>query len=293
MKLDQFLNYLQIERNLSSNTIINYERDLKRFLVWNNNRDLKGLDHLDARKFLIYLKEKNLSRKSIARIISALRTFFRYLVREKEILINPFQMVGTPRLEKRLPNFLSIEEVSRLLSATGETPIGIRDRAILEALYATGMRIAELTSLKIKDLDLARGEILVFGKGSRERIVVIGSYAITWLKRYLESVRPDFLAKSSTPSEKVFLNRLGKPLSARTVQRMILKCGKRAGLSKKVTPHIFRHTFATHLLSHGADLRSVQELLGHKSLSTTQVYTHLTPERLKEVYLKAHPRAQV
>ena len=282
-QVEGFLHYLKNERNYSPHTLSNYGRDL-RFLT-DFLRD-KKIDRLTAREYLLALGRHDYARRSVARKLSAARSFFRFLVREKKTKENPFQNLITPKLPKKLPNFLYPEEVNRLLASPDTATLpGKRDRAILELLYGTGMRVIELCRLNESDLDFDEGEVKVFGKGAKERIVIFGSFAARALRDYLAQGRP---AKTAA----LFVGRRGTRLTTRQVERLIRFYAKKAGLQKKVTPHTLRHSFATHLLEGGADLRMTQELLGHVSLSTTQVYTHVTKEHLKQVYDAAHPRAK-
>ncbi len=285
---DEFSNYLKNERNYSEHTLSNYGRDLRFLISFLKN---KKIDRLTAREYLLALEKNNYSRRSIARKLSAARSFFRYLQREKKIAENPFQNLVTPKLPRKLPNFLYPEEITRLFEAADSTtPLGKRDRGILEMLYGTGMRVIELCRLNLNDLDWDDKEIKVFGKGAKERIVIFGSFAEKALRDYLTNGRPALLGK--TKSSAFFIGRLATRLTSRQVERIIRYYAQKAGIQKKVTPHTLRHSFATHLLEGGADLRMTQELLGHVSLSTTQVYTHVTKERLKKVYDAAHPRAK-
>lgn len=285
--ISKFINFLKTERHYSNHTISNYQRDLK-FLV----TFIKGkkIDRSVAREYLLALEKKRFSRRSIARKLSSARSFFRFLAREKKTDKNPFENLLTPKLPKKLPNFLYPEELKGLFDAPDlKTPQGMRDKAILEVIYGTGLRVAEVVRMNKNDLDFDEGEIKVLGKGSKERIVLFGSHAKSALHNYINNARRQLLSGKKNPA--LFVNRRGSRITARSVERMIVHYTKKAGLTKKVTPHTLRHSFATHLLSGGADLRMVQELLGHVSLSTTQVYTHITKERLKEVYDSAHPRA--
>ena len=285
--ITKFTNYLKTERNYSKHTISNYARDL-RFLL----QFLKGrkIDRTAAREYLLALEKKHYSRRSVARKLSSTRSFFRFLMREKLAKQNPFENLLTPKLPKKLPNFLYQEELKKLLAEPNtKSPLGLRDQAILEVIYGTGLRVAEIVRMNINDVDFDEGEIKVLGKGAKERIVLFGSHAQAALHNYIREGRPFLLAQKKTPA--LFINRRGGRLTCRSVERMITFYAKEAQLQKRVTPHTLRHSFATHLLSGGADLRMVQELLGHVSLSTTQVYTHITKERLKEVYDSAHPRA--
>ncbi len=283
-----FLNYLKNERNYSDHTLSNYGRDLRFLISFIKN---KKIDRLAAREYLLALEKNNYSRRSIARKLSAARSFFRYLQREKKITENPFQNLVTPKLPRKLPNFLYPEEITRLFEAADSaTPLGKRDRAILEMLYGTGMRVIELCRLNLNDIDWDDKEIKVFGKGAKERIVIFGSFAEKALKEYLNNGRPALIGQARSAA--FFVGRRGTRLTSRQTERIIRFYAKKADIQKKVTPHTLRHSFATHLLEGGADLRMTQELLGHVSLSTTQVYTHVTKERLKKVYDAAHPRAK-
>jgi tyrosine recombinase XerC len=276
--INKYTNYLKTERNYSPHTINNYARDLTFLMGFLKERKI---DRGTARDFLNELEKKRYSRRSIARKLSSARSFFRFLAREKLAPQNPFENIPTPRLPKKLPNFLYPEEINRLLEAASKNK---RDRAILEVIYGTGLRVIELSRMNAGDVDFDEGEIKVLGKGSKERIVLFGSHARRALENYLKEPRQKKTAA-------IFLSTRGGRLTPRSVERIIAACARRAGITKKVTPHTLRHSFATHLLAGGADLRMVQELLGHASLSTTQVYTHITKERLKEVYDSAHPRA--
>ncbi|HTY12669.1 MAG TPA: tyrosine recombinase XerC, partial [Candidatus Omnitrophota bacterium] len=287
--VDQFIDSLRTERNFSRYTLINYRIDLLQLLDFLKERELPLLllDRHAAREFLYSLEKKKYGRRSLARKISAVRSFFKYLLREKKAKGNPFALISTPKLQKKLPNFLYLEEMEKLLAAPDTRTLpGKRDRALLELLYGSGIRVSEATKLNLSDLDLNGGEVRVFGKGRKERIVLIGKYAISSLKDYLS-------ARGKQENRALFLNRRGGRFTQRSVERLIKVYSKKAGIEKPLTPHTLRHTFATHLLSSGADLRTVQELLGHSSLQTTQVYTHVTKEKLKSVYDLAHPRAKI
>jgi tyrosine recombinase XerC len=285
--IEKFASHLRTERNYSPHTIKNYQRDLKFLIGFLKD---KKIDRSAAREYLLALEKKRYSRRSIARKLSSARSFFRFLLREKFVDQNPFKNLLTPKLPKKLPNFLYPDELKSLLEAPDlKSPMGLRDRAILEVIYGTGLRVAEIIRMNINDVDFDEKEIKVLGKGSKERIVLFGSHAASSLREYMKEGRPHLLSSKKTPA--LFINRRGGRLTVRSVERMIVFYAKKAGIVKKVTPHTLRHSFATHLLSGGADLRMVQELLGHVSLSTTQVYTHITKERLKEVYDSAHPRA--
>ncbi len=285
--IEKFMRYLEIEKNYSPHTIINYRHDLEDFKEFLQDRPVENVDYLSLRKYLAVLKEKKLGVRTVSRRLSSLRSFFRFLIREGFIKTNPILIVSSPKQEKHLPLFLTEEEVKRLLGAVipkdKDDEMSLRDRAILETFYSTGMRISELVKVGMRDIDFIGGIVKVLGKGRKERIVPIGEHAILAIRAYLE--------KRKKQSEMIFLNKNGRRITDRGVRYMVAKYVRAASLRLGVCPHTLRHSFATHLLNHGADLRSVQELLGHANLSTTQIYTHLTTERLKSVYDKSHPRA--
>jgi len=283
--IDSFLDYLRIERGLSPNTILSYRVDLEQFKKWLGS-DMLSISSSVVGKYASFLKDtRRLSTSSVSRKLSAIRMFYRFLQAEGAATENPAQAVVSPRRGRKIPSYLSLKEVEKLLEAPDTTsPVGLRDKAILECLYATGLRISELVSLNRRDLNLASGWLKVQGKGSRERMVPLGKEAIKWLNRYLrerEGVRKD---------SPLFCNRYGERISRQSCWKMIKKYARIAGINKVISPHTLRHSFATHLLSRDADLRSVQELLGHVSISTTQIYTHITQERLIKIYKKYHPR---
>jgi len=285
--LEDFLASLQA-KNASPHTVTNYEIDLREFFELAKDRDLREIDYLFIRKFLAALVEKKYSKSSIARKLSCIRSFFKFLVREDVIKNNPCAGVATPKKEKKLPDFLEVQEIERLLnSIEGDSFSARRDCAILETLYSSGLRVSELVGLNFAETDLLGGVLRIRGKGKKERLVPVGKKAQEALEAYLEK-KPSGQGGSS---DAVFLNRRGTRLTDRSVRRILLKYARKIGLGKEIFPHMLRHSFATHLLDRGADLRSVQELLGHESLSTTQIYTHVTTKRLKEVYDAAHPRA--
>ena len=284
--IEKFLRYLDIERNASPHTLLNYRLDLlqcRAFL----QQPWESVNHLAIRRYLAHLKQASLAKRTVARRLASLRSFFRFLCRDGLLKDNPAVAVSTPKLERRLPNFLTEPEVSKLLETppdTGAWPL--RDRAILETLYSTGIRVSELVGISMDELDMIGGSIRVMGKGKRERLAPIGDRALQAIQAYLRQ-RPPAMAASRA----LFVNQRGGRLSARSVQRLLGKWIKQASIAQHVSPHTLRHSFATHLLNRGADLRSVQELLGHLHLSTTQIYTHVTTDRLKAVYDRAHPRA--
>ncbi len=288
-----FAEYLKQERNFSDHTINSYLLDLKDLINFCKTCGINypnSFTRHDARKFLSQIEEKGLSMRTIARKVSCFRSFFSFLVKKHLSNSNPWKAVSLPKISKRLPEFLYPEEVDLLLENFDvRDPISSRDKAILETLYASGMRVSELVKLNLSDVDFDEGEILVTGKGSKERIVLIGSKANLALKDYIKFGRPKLIKNSS--SRALFVNKMGGRLTSRSVERIIQNRLKKCSIQKKITPHSLRHSFATHLLERGADLRIVQELLGHSSLSTTQIYTHLTKERLKSVYDNSHPRS--
>jgi len=290
--IEAFLEHLVFEKGRSENTVKNYREDLEEFFSFLKAKgDIKNIEevsHLEVRVFLGELLKRGLKKSSIARKLSTLRTFFKWLKREGLIKVNPARLLSSPKYQRQLPRFLTEEETFKLVeSPEKEDPLSLRDRAILELLYSSGLRIGELVNLKTGDIDLSRGIVRVMGKGRKERIVPLGNMAQEALLKYLR-VRDLFGPKT----DHLFLNRFGDPLSSRGFQKKIKQYALKANLLKPVTPHLLRHTFATHLLDRGADLRSIQELLGHRRLSTTQRYTHVTVSRLMEVYNVTHPRAK-
>ncbi|WP_232697023.1 tyrosine recombinase XerC [Brevibacillus daliensis] len=292
--ITSFVHYLKVEKNASPYTLKQYVADINEFVVFMEQQQITefaAVSYLQGRSFLAYLTKKGLSRRSMGRKLSSLRSFYRFLMRESYTEQNPFQMVTTPKVEKKLPTFMYPHEMEALLHVVDlETPLGLRDKCILELLYASGMRVSELVTLSISAVDLENGVALVFGKGSKERYVPLGSYAVAAVKRYLNEGRSRLLA-GREETEMLLLNYRGYPLSDRSVRRIVDKYLPKAALHLGISPHTFRHTFATHLLNGGADLRTVQELLGHVNISTTQIYTHITKEKLRDVYDEAHPRA--
>jgi tyrosine recombinase XerC len=288
--IDEFINYLNAERSASKHTLKAYHTDLLIFKEWAKERgfDEDEVNQGVIRDYLVWMQHQGQSRATIARKFSSLRSYYKFLCRENYLDTNPVLDVTTPRLEKKLPDFLYIEEVNALLACPqGDEVIARRDRAILETLYSTGIRVSELVAMNLSDIDREAGMVKVMGKGGKERFVPIGSYAIRAIDRYLE--KRGELSKGHTDA--LFLNRWGGRISDRGVRFLINKYMRKSGIAKSASPHTLRHSFATHLLDRGADLRVVQEMLGHKSLSTTQIYTHLTKERLKKIYDETHPRA--
>ncbi len=294
-EIGDFLDYLTYERNVSINTVSAYRHDLESFISFLCNDyltlgrdllDLRRVDHLAIRSYLAHLARKKLSRASIVRHLSALRSFFKFLMREEVVEANPARGVVTPRREKRLPSVLQTSDIALLLETPDlRTPFGIRDRAWLELLYASGLRISELVGIDIDDIEIRARLVKVRGKGAKERIVPFGTKAQAAIRAYL-SIR-----KPTEDEAALFVNYRGERITARSVRRLFNRYVRAASLRAGVSPHTLRHSFATHLLNAGADLRAIQELLGHASLSTTQKYTHLNDWQLIEVYKKAHPRA--
>lgn len=291
--LREFLVYLRVVKNYSLNTVLSYSYDLKDFanFLKEENLDLENLRIEDFRKYLEDLKKRGYNSFSIARKLSSLKSFFRFLEEEKKGKYSFIYLLETPKLPFRLPKVLSLEEVEALLSAPDtSTPTGYRDKTMLEVLYATGMRVSELINLRIANLKLELGLVKIVGKGNKERLIPLGDYALEYLQIYLQEVRPQIVTRLS--KDYVFLGRLGGPITRQRFWQIIKDYAKKIGLEDKISPHVIRHSFATHLLQGGADLRALQMLLGHSSLVTTQIYTHLDLKRLREVYDQYHPRAK-
>jgi len=290
--IDAFMRYLRLERNASEHTLRNYRSDLNQLQKFLNTQEMPGavrvkkVDRLTLRRYMAYLQQIGNGKRSLARKLSTLRSFFRFLRREGVLESNPARQVWTPRQDKKLPSFLAPEEIKALLSAPNcSTFMGLRDRAILETLYSTGIRVGALVDINQRDVDLIGEIVKVREKGKKERLSPLGSFAIRALREYMEKLP---LKEMSAP---LFINRGKERLTAESVRKLLTKYIKQASIMKKITPHAIRHSFATHLLDAGADLRAVQELLGHENLSTTQIYTHLSREHLKKVYDRTHPRA--
>lgn len=289
-----FTRYLQVEKNASPHTVKQYVADICEFVAFMEQHQITvfaAVSYLHGRSFLAHLAKRGLSRRSMARKLSSLRSLYRFLLREGQLEQNPFQLVSTPKMEKKLPTFMYPQEVQTFFDLPDmTTPLGMRDRLIFELLYASGIRVTELVTLSLDAINPSIGVALVFGKGAKERYVPVGSYACGVLRQYLDEGRPKLLAGHNEHGY-LLVNYRGEPLSDRSVRRVIDKYVETYALHLRVSPHTFRHTFATHMLNGGADLRTVQELLGHVNVSTTQVYTHVTKERLRHVYDTAHPRA--
>ncbi len=290
-----FVSYLRYERNMSPETIRAYEKDLHQFLRFftkgeGDPAQPAEITALQIREYLQHLKDKNYQKTTVVRKLATIRSFYKCLLRKGLVTTNPLTDIPTPKVEKKIPHFLGTEEVEKLLNAPqGNSFQPVRDRAILETLYSTGLRVSELTALNVPDVDLTGETIKARGKGRRERVMPVGSFALQAIKAYVEQ-RAQVPHINEKDPEALFLNRFGDRLSSRSIRKIIDKYIKVTGLSEKTSPHTLRHSFATHLLSRGANLRMVQELLGHKHLSTTQIYTHVTTDAMKQQYQEAHPR---
>ena len=295
--IESFIEYLRVERNASDLTIKSYEEDLIALVLYfeeteGREVELSEVTTLELRRFVAELQQAGYAKSTISRKLACLRSFFRFAVREGWVEANIAKPLRNPRAGRKLPHFLSAEEIARLLESPPSTSAsGVRDRAILETMYSAGLRVSELVGLSIEDIDFSAGLVRVRGKGRKERLSPLGSYAQKAIKKWLSQREPNPKATREHASA-VFLNRFGNRLTSRSVGRMLEKYLKQCGLDQRTSPHTLRHSFATHLLDRGADIRSVQELLGHKSLITTQIYTHVSTERLREVYESAHPRAE-
>lgn len=291
--IEEYLKFIQIEKGLSENTISAYRRDLKKYQLYMQEQKIAHIDFIDRQTIqecLGSLIDQGASAKSIARFISTIRSFHQFALREKYAAKDPTVLIETPKYEKKLPDVLDVEEVIQLLETPDLTKNnGYRDRTILELLYATGMRVTELIQIEIEDVNLIMGFVKVFGKGNKERIIPLGDTVIEYLDTYINTVRPQLLKKTVT--NVLFLNLHGRPLTRQGIWKLIKQYGLRANITKTLTPHTLRHSFATHLLENGADLRAVQEMLGHSDISTTQLYTHVSKTQIRQMYNQFHPRA--
>lgn len=294
--IDRFIQHLRVERGFSAKTIESYSRELVRFQKWLAEKDWtdekwKKVQSDDVRKFLSHQRKIGLSARTTFHSLAVFRSFFRFLQEEDLVIRDPSELVEFPRLPKLLPDVLSREEVARVLESSHEDTVrGIRDRSILELLYACGLRVSELSGLKLEQLHLEEGLLVALGKGNKERVVPIGEKAIDWLNAYLKMSRP--LLDKGCSGSYLYLNRRGKRLSRVSIFTMVKKAAVTAGIRTKISPHVFRHSFATHLLEGGADLRIVQLLLGHSDIAATQIYTHLDRQRLLREYDEKHPRSK-
>jgi integrase/recombinase XerD len=287
-----FLDYLSVERGLAKNTIMAYREDLEAYSAFLSGKGVTSVSASgknDIINFMFSQKDHGIAANSIARRLAAIRMFYRFLVRERVLKDDPTSLIDSPKLWKKIPETLSVNEIEALLAQPeARTLQGIRDRAILETLYATGMRVSEAVNLKVDDLNLDVGFLRCIGKGNKERVIPLGKKAISSVSKYLASVRPALLKKRS--SDSLFVSRLGSKISRQSFWKLIKRYAKQARIKKPMKPHTLRHSFATHLLEHGADLRSVQEMLGHSNIATTQIYTHINKDRLKAIHKMYHPR---
>jgi integrase/recombinase XerD len=292
--ISSFLLHVKVEKGLSPNTVSAYRRDLAKFQAYVQKRKLalEAVTRDELVDFLASLYRQKLESRTVARHLVTLRNFFRFAQIQEIVPADPSINLESPKIRRSLPGYLRLEEVERLLAQpNAATPLGLRDRAMLEVLYSTGLRVSELIGLKIADLDSKVGCVRCIGKGDKERIVPVGRKAIGMVEKYLRDARPKLLGKGKPASSALFVNRRGGPISRVAVWKILSAYGRRAGLRQALTPHMLRHSFATHLLERGADLRSVQLMLGHADISTTQIYTHVVEERLKQIYKAHHPRA--
>lgn len=291
--IDSFLTYLTAVKGLSKNTLESYGRDILKLAVFLEGKNITRIDQVDYKHildFLTYLKEQGLNTRSTSRTLISIRQFFKFLLTEKFIESDPTFLIRTPKTKRVLPEALSLEDVEKLLSSPDESsPEGIRDKSMLELLYATGIRVSELVELRLNDVNFELGYIIAYGKGSKQRIVPIGEKAKIKLREYLDTSRPKLLKSRTSPH--LFVTRLGRKMTRQGFWKIIKAYSRKSGLTKKISPHTLRHSFATHLLERGADLRAIQVMLGHSDISTTQIYTHVERERLKEVHKKYHPRS--
>ena len=290
--LNEYIRKLSINKNYSENTIEAYKRDLNEYFSYlkNNNKNYLSIDYDSIRKYLSYLNDKKDTNTTISRKISSLRGFYSYLRLNEKIKNNPFKLINLPKKEQKLPRFFYYNELEELFAACDtSTSLGQRNLAILEVLYATGTRVSELINIKLEDINFSEKQIKVLGKGNKERIVFLGEYAVDALEDYLND---GYLFLNKYNLDYVFLNHLGNKITRRGIEDILTKLIKKTSIDKKISPHMIRHSFATHLLNEGCDLESVQEMLGHESISATAIYTHVTDDRIKEIYFKAHPRAR-
>lgn len=293
--LEDYLHFLKVERQLAENTLSSYEIDLLAYIKAMKNLHIGTIDKITRQDILLYLQQmydEEKSARTISRHISSIRSFHQFLLREKVTVKDPTIHLELPKVEQKLPRILSMDEVEQLIDAPDcSKPQGVRDQALLELLYGTGMRVSELVDLNLDDLHLTMGFVRVFGKGGKERIIPLGNKAIESCTRYVNEARRQFIIKAKAPTDALFVNMRGSRLTRQGCWKLIKAHGLKANIQKELTPHILRHSFATHLIENGADLRAVQEMLGHADISTTQIYTHVSRSRLKEVYSQFHPRA--
>lgn len=287
--LKQFVDYLTVEKRHSPNTVAAYRRDVSGFLQAFTGQSLDSITTSSVREYFLSLQGQGLATRSVARVLSSLKTFFKFLVRENLAEANPVEILESPRLWRKLPGVLSLNDVEILLNAPDEsTPLGRRDKAMLEVLYATGLRVSELVGLRTGNLNLEVGYLRSFGKGGKERVIPMGDAARHKVQKYIEEVRPKYIKNNTSD---LFLTRRGGAMTRQGFWKLIKQYARQAGVSAPVSPHTLRHAFATHLLERGADLRSVQQMLGHSDIATTQIYTHILQERMREIFDQYHPRA--
>ena len=292
-ELEKFCDYLNYELNYSELTIKGYNDEINKFMIYCNEHNLnyKKLSNDDIREYLKYLDTLKYRKTSISRNLSSLRTFYKYLVNESIVDNNPFKNISNPKKDKKLPNFLNYEEIMQIFDTIDtSTPLGLRNRCVVEVLYDTGVRVSELVNIKIKDIDFSEKTISIVGKGSKQRIVYFGDYLYDVLKDYINSARNILLDKNNT--EELILNSRGNKITTRGIEKIIDDIVNKASLKHKISPHVLRHTFATHMLNGGSDIKTIQQLLGHESLSTTGIYTHISNDVLRSEYLKNHPRSR-
>ena len=289
--IEEFLKYIKEEKNYSNLTVENYKRDLEEFLIINNGKDLKQITKIEIKTYLKELFDKDNVSSTVSRKISTLKSFYKYLKMFNKIEINPMSNIKYPKKEKNLPKFVQYNELEEILEISKSGNFGIRNNLIIELMYSTGVRVSELINIKLNDIDIENKKIRILGKGSYERFVFFGEYTFNALKKYTNTLRKELL-KGKT-SEYLLLNKDGDQITTRGIAKIITQIIDQTALKTKISPHTLRHTFATHLLDNGCDLRSVQEMLGHKNINSTEVYTHVTSERLKSIYFKSHPRSKM
>jgi len=290
-KIDEFIEYLSIQKNYSNLTTLNYRKDLEEYSIFlkSKNYSYNNMDYKKCVDYLLFLDEKKLKKTSISRRLSSLRTFYKFLVLNNYVSSNPFSLISSPKKEKRIPSFINYEGIEEIFNIPNlKTIEGQREKAILEVLYGSGIRVSELVNIKLKDIDFNNKTILIFGKGSKERIVSFGEPAKEAMKMYIDDSRKKYL--DGKESEYLIVGNNTQKLTTRRIEQIIDKLITKTSIKMNITPHMFRHTFATHLLDNGCNLIAVQELLGHESLSSTEIYTHVSNEHLRDVYMKCHPR---
>ena len=285
--IEEYLRYLLIDKGYSTNTIESYRLDLQKFLEFNKNKDIDNISNDDLKKYVKHLKEIDLNEKSISRNISCLKSFYKFLIIGKYVNNNPSDSLFMPKIKKSLPKILTEDEVLKLLDITLNDNFSYRNKAMIELMYATGLRVSELINLKLQDIDLNQNIVRIVGKGNKERVIPIGEYASEYLEKYVYNYRGSMIKQNNT--EYLFLNNHGKKMTRQGFFKIIKNIAKEKGITKDLSPHTIRHSFASHLLKYGADLRTIQELLGHSDISTTQIYTHITNEELKKNYENFHP----